>query len=140
MYQRCGAWSLLLLFTAIGCHRGPELAPVSGHITYNGKALDLAEVSFEPTEGRASHALTDKDGHYELRYTRDAMGGLVGPHTVRIKALTELTGPKGNSIVRPQFIPARYNTQSELHCEVESGQQNVFDFDLKSDAKTATAK
>src|SRR3954453_970100 len=125
-----------LLFVALaGCHYGPDIAPVSGRISLDGRPLDLAEVSFEPREGRASHALTEKDGHYELHYTRDSMGGLVGSHTVRIKSLTELTGPNGRFIVRPQMVPARYNTKTELHAEVERGKQNEFDFDLKSDKK-----
>ena len=63
------------------------------------------------------------------------MGGLVGSHTVRIKSLTELTGPNGQSIVRPQLVPDRYNTKTELHPEVERGKTNVIDFDLKSGKK-----
>ncbi len=129
-------WGALLFLFVVGCQHGPEIAPVSGSVTLDGRPLDSAEVSFEPREGRASHALTDKDGHYQLRYTRDTMGALVGSHIVRIKSLTELMGPNGQSIVRPQIVPARYNTRSELHEEVKSGQQNAINFDLKSGKKT----
>lgn len=124
-----------LIVFMLGCSHGPELAPVTGQVSMDGRPLDLAEISFEPAQGRASHALTEKDGRYELRYTRDRMGGLVGSHTVRVKSLTELTGPNGQSIVRPQLVPERYNTKTELHAEVERGKTNVIDFDLKSGKK-----
>jgi len=124
-----------LVVFMLGCSHGPELAPVTGRVSMDGRPLDLAEISFEPIQGRASHAMTEKDGRYELHYTRDKMGGLVGSHTVRIKSLTELTGPNGQSIVRPQLVPDRYNTKTELHTEVERGKTNVIDFDLKSGKK-----
>src|SRR5262245_45808699 len=91
----CAVWAVLAALCAGGCRRGPELAPVSGRVTLDGKPLDLAEVSFLPEAGRASHGVADSSGHYELRYTRDQMGALVGQHTVRITSATEVTLPNG---------------------------------------------
>jgi hypothetical protein len=130
---------LVVLFTAVaalsqsGCSRGPQLAPVNGRVALDGKPLASAEVKFQPAEGRSSHGITDANGHYELRYTRDQMGALVGPHTVRILSATEVSLPNGQFVLRPQLAPARYNSQSELRETVEAGVDNEFNFELTSD-------
>lgn len=128
---------ILPLLLLVGCNRGPELAPVSGRITLDGQPLAVAQLIFQPDarNSASSYGLTDEGGHYELRYGRERLGALVGSHTVRIRAATELTGPKGGTILRPQILPPRYNSQSELHREVKSGVDNQFDFDLSSKAK-----
>ncbi len=115
-----------------GCSRGPRVAPVDGRVTLDGKPLETAEVTFEPEAGRASHGLTDASGHYDLRYTRDQMGALVGSHTVRITSATEVTLPNGKFVLRPQLVPPRYNAHSELRKDVTASGDNHYDFDLTS--------
>jgi hypothetical protein len=127
-------WLALALAVA-GCDRGPEIAPVTGRVVVDGKPIQNAEVTFEPAAGRASHGHTDQDGRYELRYDRQTMGALVGSHTVRILSATEVTLPNGKFVLRPQTVPPRYNTQSELRKDVVSGETNVFDFELRSGKK-----
>jgi hypothetical protein len=124
-------WFALLLLSA-GCHRGPVLAPVKGVVTMDGKPMSLATVRFEPEFGRASLGHTNDNGQYELRYTRDDMGALVGHHTVRILSATEVSLPNGQFVIRPQIVPPRFNIQSELQREVIAGQTNEFNFDLQS--------
>lgn len=108
---------------------------MTGVIKLDGKPFAAAEVTFEPKAGRASHGRTDDSGRFELRYTREEMGAVVGPHTVRILSLTEVTLPDGRFETRPQIVPPRYNTASELRREVATGANNVFDFDLSSQKK-----
>jgi hypothetical protein len=128
----CG-W--VLLISLIGCQRGPQLAPVSGTVKLDGKPLGLAEVTFQPEDHRrASHGIADANGHYVLRYNREEMGALVGPHSVQIRSATEVSLPNGKFELRPQLVPPRYNSQTELHREVKPG-QNEFDFDLSTKAK-----
>lgn len=125
----------LLVFLLVGCQRGPQLAPVSGTVKLDGKPLALAEVAFQPEDhSRASHGIADASGHFVLRYNRDEMGALVGPHSVQIRSATEVTLPSGKFEIRPQLVPPRYNSQTELHREVKPG-QNEFDFDLSTNAK-----
>jgi hypothetical protein len=126
-----GSW-LPLLVLATGCHRGPEVAPVSGRVMLDGKPLEAAQVRFEPKGGRASNGHTDAKGHYELRYSRDTEGALVGPHIVRIFSATEVALPNGQFAIRPQSVPPRYNSQSELQRDVQSRTNNVFDFELST--------
>ena len=118
-------FSCLLMLFALGCSQGdrPELAPVTGTVTLDGKPLERAAMMFRPEEGRASRGITDASGHYELIYLRDIRGARIGSHTVSIMTRTES---------RPvERVPAKYNKQSTLTREVKD-EQNVFDFELKS--------
>jgi hypothetical protein len=135
MSSRWTELAAVLFLTVAGCNRGPQIAPVSGRVTLDGKPLAAAEVKFEPQSGRASHGRTNENGEYQMRYTRDQMGALVGEHTVRILSATELTLPNGKFELRPQMVPPRYNTQTELHSQVKAGQNNRFDFDLSGKKK-----
>src|SRR2546423_11626348 len=115
-------WLLLLGLLSGGCRKsGPELAPVSGHVTLNGKPLETGDVVFQPENGK-SPALgrTDAEGRYELAYKRGVMGGPVGQNLVQIRVSREL-------VHNPPHIAARFNSQSELRREVKAG-QNEFDF------------
>jgi hypothetical protein len=47
----------------------------------------------------------------------------------------EVVGSDGKAIHRPQLLPARYNTQTELRKEVKPGEKNEIDFELKSDTR-----
>jgi hypothetical protein len=121
---------VLLVAVLAGCSQsGPEVAPVSGRVTLDGRPLASADVSFQPDGAqRASSGRTDADGRYQLMFKRGQPGALAGEHTVRISISREL-------VRNPPPIPARYDTQSELRREVKADEDNVFDFELKSDAK-----
>jgi hypothetical protein len=79
---------LLLLAAAVllvvsGCGRGPKLVKVTGRLTYKGAPVPSTDVKFIPDDGgRPSHNLTDRDGRYNLKYTRSEHGVTRGRHTV----------------------------------------------------------
>jgi hypothetical protein len=120
--------SLILMALLIGCGKSnADIAPVSGLVTLDGRPLEFAIVTFQP-EGKSPGAgRTDSNGHYELLYKRGVMGAPVGPNRVTILLDVDLAK-------KPQILPAHYNTQTELQREVKPG-PNVFDFDLKTEAK-----
>jgi hypothetical protein len=62
-----------------------------------------------------------------LAFKRGQAGAIVGRHTVHIEVSSEL-------VKNPPPIPARYASQSELHPEVQRG-DNELNFDLTSDPK-----
>jgi len=125
---------------------GPDIAPVRGKVTFQGKPVTTGRVMFYPSEGRASNGLIESDGTYQLRE-----GALVGSHKVTIKA-TKVTGmapgPKnfeeelkqGTGMRRLDghesrvvwLVPQTYSQRrtSLLTAEVVSGQENVVDFEL----------
>jgi hypothetical protein len=123
------------LVTAGGCGPdGPEVAPVTGTITMDGMPLDDALVEFSPqAAGRPSYGRTDLEGRYELRYTQDRLGAMPGEHIVRIKTYRR-ANPDDGVYGRPELVPAKYNTKSELKRTVES-KKNLINLDLESKHK-----
>jgi hypothetical protein len=120
---------VLLLMSFAGCGKtGPDIAPVTGRITLDGKPLEKADILFQPAGSKPPSAgRADANGRYELAYKRGVMGGTVGSNTVRITISPDVVSD-------PPNIPARYNTESELTKEVKSD-QNEFNFDLTTNEK-----
>jgi hypothetical protein len=124
-----GTALVVLLAAVSGCGTsGPQVAPVHGRVTLDGRPLARADITFQP-EGaqRASIGRTDEDGRYELAYKRGQPGAIVGKHTVQVEVSSEL-------VKNPPPIPARYAANSELHRQVEPD-ENEINFDLTSDPK-----
>jgi hypothetical protein len=111
-----------------GCVKsGADIAPVSGHITLDGKPLEFAIVTFQSAGKSSASSGTDKDGRYELMYKRGVVGAPVGPSRVTIM-LDAYKAPKGLT------IPPSYNSESKLQADVKTG-PNVFDYDLKTESQ-----
>jgi hypothetical protein len=123
---------LSILFAALalsGCVKSnADVAPVSGHITLDGKPLEFAIVTFQPAGKTSASSGTDKGGRYELMYKRGVVGAPVGQNRVTI-LLDAYKAPKGLT------IPPSYNSESKLQADVKPGQNNEFNFDLKTEAK-----
>jgi hypothetical protein len=111
----------------IGCgsSTGPELGYVTGRISMDGKPVSQARIVFWLGHSRPSEGLSDDNGRYELRYTVNRDGALIGEHQVRIS--TAISRP--DDTPAPERIPADYNVKSIIVREVKPG-KNVFDFDI----------
>ena len=121
---------LILALSVTGCGSdGPERGVVTGKVTLNGDPLPGADVEFQPEEGSPSYAMTDDKGRYDLMYTRDKRGAMLGEHTVRIMTPTTGTDTQGNEVRVRQQVPPKYNAGSKLSREVKPG-KNKFDFEL----------
>ncbi len=107
----------------------PERAEVSGTVILNGEPLAGAKVEFQPREGPPSYGTTDQNGRYELMFTSDDKGAVVGTHTVRITTASKPVDPETKRIDDAKLVPPRYGVESELSVEVLPG-KNTFDFDL----------
>lgn len=123
------------LLVCVGCQPslGVDVATVKGTVTMDGDPLPDATVTFQPEEGRASIGITDASGQYELTYSRDAMGAMVGQHTVTITTRKEGDPEAGIEPVA-EIVPAKYNAQTELTRDVTAG-NNTIDFELNSDGE-----
>jgi hypothetical protein len=113
---------------------GPEVAPVSGRVTLDGTPLAGARIRFQPEAGGGSpsYGTADQDGHYVLGHKRGQPGALIGWQTVSIER-----GGHDDSAnkSKPQALPARYNTASELREEVKADEDNLIHFKLTTEAK-----
>jgi hypothetical protein len=117
------------------------VAPVSGKVTLNGKALPNAKVTFQPIGkngkevGPASYGETNGSGEYSLSLIGNkGKGAMLGMHRVTI---TALQGPPpdpadDNPKPRVDLVPERYNKDTELKFEVLPGGTKEADFKLTS--------
>lgn len=120
---------LTVLILPAGCGEDlPDLAPVTGTVTLDGKPISGAVVTFDPAAGGVvSHGVTDDSGRFELECTTDTLGAELGEHVVRISYRGE-----DPLLAMPEVLPARYNTQSKLTAAVTEGEENDFKFELTS--------
>jgi hypothetical protein len=81
---RLGA-ALLLVGGLAGCGSGAGLVPVSGTLTYKGKAVANAYVDFQPETGRPSWGLTNDQGQFTLEFDSKHKGAVAGKHKVSVR-------------------------------------------------------
>jgi|SRR6478672_4336290 len=115
-----------LLGLVIGCSRGgPDVVPVTGVITRNGKPVPFVTVYFQPTSGRPSLGDCDAEGRFKLRYTREQDGAKVDTHSVYVVHFPE----GGAGPAPPDFkqIYEKYGTpeKSPLKIEVKKAMRNL---------------
>jgi len=133
---------LFALPLAAGCG-GSGAVPVSGRVTLDDKPLANVHVSFQPiaagqdkNPGGGSYAITDADGRYSLRLVEgDRPGAFAGKHRVEITARNESdddSDRRGRPAKPRVSVPAKFNRNSDLTCEVPSGGTADANFDLKS--------
>jgi hypothetical protein len=144
-----GMWRCLLLSmgcvlaaASFGCGKqGPERVIVSGTVTYQGQPLKEGCIRVVPVGGTAAPVTVAAivDGRYALT----AHGGVpVGAHKIEVTAYR--ANKRSSAAVSPldspgvetsaavvQFIPAKYNTKTELQVTVPSGSRTITkNFDL----------
>jgi hypothetical protein len=127
---------LLALGTLVGCGRSTRTS-VTGKVTFDGQPLETGQIVFEPkTAGRLGIAQVSQ-GDYAMPAEH---GPTTGSYVVRITA-NRATGRKVKAGREPnaaatdqfvQFIPARYNDQSELTTDIGDEAKVVRDFELTS--------
>ena len=133
--------ALLMIFAiaivAGGCSKQGrmETAPVSGKVTYRGKAVPTGTVMFVPGEGPAATGEIGSDGSYKLTTFSPGDGAVIGTHKVTITALQGMGNvlPEQRSATPPPLVPAKYlsGETSGLVAEVKAKTKNEVNFDLK---------
>ena len=151
MFFRFGCvLAALAVLPLVGCDSGPATGLVSGVVTIDGKPIGGAVVNFYPTDGRASTGTTDANGQYELAFTRQKMGAVLGSHKVTItteilaevdySADDDYANREGDASLgriknreRRELLSVEYSDykRSPLLENVVSG-ENPINFDLKS--------
>jgi len=130
---------IFALFAPIftGCGRPAhelDTAPVSGRVTFDGKALPQGIVYALPSKGRMAKGLIQQDGTFELSTYSDGDGVQVGKHPLIVTALPadELDGPEKKLRVP---VPRRYARPgtSGLTIDVQAGKDNEIELALSSE-------
>lgn len=128
---------VVLVLSGTGC--GQKHFPVAGDVTLDGQSVAQGTISLEPVDGNGpTTGGRITKGHYELtggaapwpgkKLVRISSGRATGR---RIAAGTP--APPGTMVDEiVNYIPAIYNIQSKLTCEVVPKRTNHIDFHLKS--------
>lgn len=131
---------LTMIVPACSHDEGPELAPVTGKVTYQGKPITQGTISFQPVspDGTPATGSIGTDGTYSLQ-TADAKGARLGDYRVVISARKEPeTEPdtatpalKKKPVIESQ-LPLKYEDidKAQLNKKVASG-RNTIDFNLE---------
>lgn len=116
---------------------GIERSVVSGLVTFEGTPVEEGIITFVPTDGvvGAPVQLTIQGGKYSsAEDAQDDRGIVTGLNGVQILA-TKKTGKQIKNVIGEmeeevlQYIPAKYNEQSELKQDIKPG-KNTIDFEL----------
>lgn len=127
----------ILCAAGCGTSSGPIRGAVSGEVTLDGAPIDDGVITFIPTG--ATQGAPAGTSIAAGRYSLDAgQGPTVGTHRVEIvanrktgKKLPAIAPATGEVEEVEQYLPARYNTQSELKAEIKVG-TNTAPFPLTS--------
>ena len=139
--QYLGHWSVAVLIVVVinsGCGRpaGPERAKVFGSVTFDGEEVTEGSIAFIPVEGTSGP--TSGGLIMAGKYDISERGPAPGKYRVEILASRktgrqiELAPPSPPGTMMDEiehFIPAKYNTNSELLVEISLG-RNELGFEL----------
>jgi hypothetical protein len=116
-----------------GCsHRTPTYA-VTGTVTYRGKPVEDAGVSFMPKGMRPASARTNAEGRFQLMTFVGTDGAAAGEHVVCISKLVPAPSTKDEPYkMAKNILPERYGNplKSPLKAKVTAAGPNDFTFDL----------
>lgn len=132
------AWFAAALLPCAGCggDSGGRLA-AEGTVTFNGEPVSKGSIAFRPMGSTESPSSGSEivNGHFSIPGDK---GLMPGEFRVEIQAVRK-TGKTvddplfGPTDVEEQYLPTRYNKQSELTAEIVPGQSNELNFELKSE-------
>lgn len=126
------------LAVVAGCGGAPETVQVSGKVTFDGAPVDDGQIEFEPQgSGRMAFAIVSA-GQYATPKDR---GVQPGKYLVRITA-SRSTGKTAEAdafirdeeaaTINEQFLPAKYNSASQLEIEIKPTGAIEHNFELTS--------
>lgn len=127
-----GRWrgSVLLAVLAIGCGAAdrPQLAPLTGTVTYNGKPLESGMIIFTPDKGRAASGRVRAGEIVDVGTFEPNDGAPVG----NLKITVMDAPPQGMEEKKESIVPAKYNSfeTSELSVGVYAGKPNTVTVEL----------
>jgi len=131
-FAKIALFTVCCAVLAGGCGpAGPETHPVTGSVTLDGQPLPDGDIIFvDPTSATVPGAGKITNGKYTAVSPP-------GNKKVEIRASKMMplpegkTGAMGEKEMSQQYIPAKYNTETELTMEVTAGDNNK-DFELNT--------
>jgi len=124
----CGIMFLGLL---LGCGSGSSVAHVSGQITMEGVPIEMGQILLEPLDGQSTIGTgIIENGAYEVVCPPGNYKVLI-TGTRKIPGAPPISNVPGEEIeAREPIVPKKYNRETTLETEVQSGEQTL-DFHLE---------
>jgi hypothetical protein len=129
---RC-AFFAAAVFIVAGCDSGPPTAEISGNVSYDGKPIEVGNISFYPRDGKGTTS-----GGVIINGAYMAKGVSFGEMDVKINASKVIrkrklypSNPKSDEVEeRGEFLPEKYHEKTTLTLDVKERVMKK-DFDLK---------
>lgn len=124
-------FGIALVVTAVlslqGCggSGGPTTYTVTGSVTLGGSPIEEGSIVFDPADGQGTSAMGGiKNGQFTAKVPE-------GEKIIRISAVrtTNQIDQYGEPVTE-SYIPAKYNTESEIRKTVSADGPNKFDLEL----------
>src|SRR3954452_22558043 len=134
------------LYALAGCSKGdyPEMAKVTGAVTYKGKPVPNMMVNFMPNSGRPSWGRTDANGKFELVYDADYNGAKVDRHKVYFTPPANTTIDGGKSKASRKAIAEAAGLTAEemadLRAKYGTEKTTKLEVDVKKDPEVLELK
>jgi hypothetical protein len=130
---------LLSLVLVGGCSDGPDLAPVTGKVTLDGKPIPFGYVIFQPEKGQLSQGEI-KDGQFTMSTRAPDDGATIGSHVVSVLCFeghspqARAAHPAGQMSLGRCLVPLDYTRSGSSGLTVEVPPEGKTDvtFELSS--------
>jgi hypothetical protein len=138
--------TLPVLLSSAGCGNSdyPEMARVTGTVTYKGKPVSNIMVNFMPTAGRPSWGKTDADGKFEMIYDADRKGVKMGHHKVYFTppATATIGGPRTNASSKAiaEAVGLTPEEMADIRKNYGLEETTKLEVDIKKDPEDLTLK
>ena len=120
-----------------GCGDRSGRQAIEGTVSLDGKPLEKGQISFRPQQGTASPSAGGNiaGGKFSIAPERGLLPGkfrveITASRPTGEKAVAPITGKMVT--IEEQYLPAKYNEQSQLEASVGSGGPNRFEFAITS--------
>ena len=122
-----------LAITLEGCGKKNEQFEIHGQVTYEGESIAEGKILFLPNDESQPQAIAKiVDGEYK---TASPGGVFVGEYKVQVFGyrgtgkVQDLGKLYGTQEQQQQYLPAKFNHETELTVEISS-EENEYDFEL----------
>jgi len=138
--MRIALWLLagLLLLAKTGCDTGNGRLGIEGTVTLDNNPLHDGAVSFLPMNGTSSPTAGGEisNGIFSVKPDKGVMAGsyrveIIATRKTGKQVMDPLMGTMVDEVI--QYVPKKYNHESELTREVTSDGPNEFEFQLTSE-------
>jgi hypothetical protein len=125
------------MFLLCGCGDSGKRQSIKGIVTLDGKPLEDGQITFVPQPGTLGPT-----AGAEIQNGRFAIPARGGTFAGKFRVEVTASRPSGKKVAdrftgKPvdgyeQFIPRRYNAESQLEADVKAGTANRFEFAVSS--------